>query len=141
MIVASRVLRRLFLACAVLAVPPLAGAADTYRFDDAAGVVALSDIHGAYEGFVSALAEAGVVDADGGWQAGARRLVITGDLTDRGPDSRAAMDLLMRLENEAAATGGRVHVLLGNHEVMNLVGALRYVSPGEYAAFAGEETD
>jgi len=141
MIAASRALCRLFVAGAVLAVPPLAGAEDAYRFDDAEGVVALSDIHGAYEGFVSALTEAGVIDADGRWQAGARRLVITGDLTDRGPDSRAAMDLLMRLENEAAATGGRVHVLLGNHEVMNLVGDLRYVSPGEYAAFAGEETD
>lgn len=141
MIAATRALRRLFLGCAILAVPPLAGAEDAYRFDDAAGVVALSDIHGAYEAFVSALAEAGVIDANGSWQAGDRRLVITGDLTDRGPDSRAAMDLLMRLEDEAAAAGGRVHVLLGNHEVMNLVGDLRYVSPGEYAAFADEETE
>jgi hypothetical protein len=46
------------------------------------------------------------------------------------------MDLMMRLEGQARAAGGRVHALLGNHEVMNLTGDLRYVSAGEYAAFA-----
>jgi len=49
------------------------------------------------------------------------------------------MDLLMRLQNEAAIAGGRVHVVLGNHEAMNVLGDLRYVAPGEYAAFAGDE--
>jgi hypothetical protein len=29
-----------------------------------------------------------------------------------------------------------VHVLIGNHEAMNIEGDLRYVDPGEYAAFA-----
>jgi hypothetical protein len=43
---------------------------------------------------------------------------------------------MMRLEGQARSAGGRVHALLGNHEVMNLVGDLRYVSAGEYAAFA-----
>jgi len=50
------------------------------------------------------------------------------------------MDLLMRLEDEALTAGGRVHVLIGNHEVMNLIGDLRYVSEQEYAAFAAEES-
>lgn len=134
-------LRALLLACAVFfaALPP--AAAEPFRFDNEHGIVALSDIHGAYGAFVRALREAKVIDESDHWQAGARQLVITGDLTDRGPDSRAAMDLLMRLEEEAAEAGGRVHVLLGNHEVMNLVGDLRYVSAGEYAAFADDETE
>jgi len=49
------------------------------------------------------------------------------------------MDLLMRIEDEAATAGGKVHVLIGNHEAMNLVGDLRYVSAAEYAAFADDE--
>jgi hypothetical protein len=66
-------------------------------------------------------------------------VVSLGDLLDRGADSRQVMDLLMRLQGEATAAGGQLHVLLGNHEAMNLLGDLRYVSPGEYAAFASEE--
>jgi hypothetical protein len=50
------------------------------------------------------------------------------------------MDLLMRLEGEAVAAGGYVHVLYGNHESMNMIGDMRYVSKGEYAAFAADET-
>ncbi len=46
----------------------------------------------------------------------------------------------MRLEREAALAGGQVHQLLGNHEVMNLIGDLRYVSMPEYAAFSDEES-
>lgn len=53
----------------------------------------------------------------------------TGDVPDRGPDSRKVMDLLMDLEKQARKAGGIVHALLGNHEVMNMVGDLRYVTP------------
>ncbi len=136
--------RRLLLAALSILFTAASGArADDvpWRFAEVPGVVALSDIHGAHDAFLRALVEGGVVDDKGHWRAGGRHLIITGDLLDRGPDSRAAMDLLMRLEEEAAAAGGQVHVLLGNHEVMNLVGDLRYVSAGEYAAFAAEETD
>jgi len=45
------------------------------------------------------------------------------------------IDLLMRLEVQANKAGGRVHVLLGNHEVMNIRGDLRYVSAGEYDSY------
>jgi hypothetical protein len=41
----------------------------------------------------------------------------------------------MRLEGEAKKAGGRVHALLGNHEVMNVLGDLRYVSAEEYEHF------
>ena len=43
---------------------------------------------------------------------------------------------MMRLENEARQAGGRVIALLGNHEVMNLHGDLRYVSPEAFASYA-----
>jgi hypothetical protein len=54
---------------------------------------------------------------------------------DRGPDSRKAMELLMALTPQAEKAGGAVHALIGNHEAMNILGDLRYVSAGEYAAF------
>ena len=114
-------------------------AAEQWQFTDVERIVALSDIHGAYDAFVETLQQAGVIDDSLSWSGGRSHLVIVGDLLDRGPNSRDAMDLLMRLEEEAGPAGGRVHVLIGNHEAMNLVGDLRYVSDGEYAAFAGEE--
>ena len=54
-----------------------------------------------------------------------------------GTDARKVLDLLMRLEGEARKAGGRVHALLGNHEVMNMLGDLRYVNAEEYKSFAG----
>lgn len=114
--------------------------ASQWTFDEVDRVVALSDIHGAYEPMVRTLQHAGVIDDGLAWSGSTTHLVIVGDILDRGPESRKAMDLLMRLEEEAAAAGGRVHVLIGNHEAMNLVGDLRYVSKAEYAAFANEES-
>ena len=117
---------------------PLASGADA-RIEGARRVVAFADVHGAYPELISVLRETGVIDAALHWQAGDTHLVSTGDLVDRGADSRQVLDLLMRLEGEASKAGGAVHVLLGNHEVMNLVGDLRYVSAAEYAAFGGPE--
>lgn len=111
-----------------------------YRFSGAERVVAMSDPHGAYDALAATLANAGVIDTDGNWNGAATHLVITGDLLDRGADSRRIMDLVMQLEEQALAAGGMVHLTLGNHEVMNLVGDLRYVAVGEYAAFAAEES-
>jgi len=113
--------------------------ASQWQFDDIDRVVAISDIHGAYGPMVATLQNAGVLDSDLAWSGEQTHLVIVGDILDRGPESRAAMDLLMRVEDEAAIAGGKVHVLIGNHEAMNLVGDLRYVSKAEYAAFADDE--
>ena len=117
-----------------------ARADDAWTFNDIGRVVSISDIHGDYGAMVRTLGQAGLVDADGGWSGGETHLVVVGDILDRGADSRAAMDHLMRLEVEAEAAGGKVHVLVGNHETMNLMGDLRYVIPEEYAAFADDET-
>ena len=116
-----------------------AGAVATWRFPAAERIVAVADIHGAYGVFESVLKRAGVIDDSLRWSGGGTHLVIVGDVLDRGAESRRALDLIMRLEAEAAAGGGGVHLVLGNHELMNLTGDLRYVSPGEYSAFAAEE--
>jgi hypothetical protein len=98
-------------------------------------VVAVGDVHGSYDRFVAILAKAGLVDARARWTGGRAVLIQTGDVIDRGPDSKRALDLLRRLEQEATRAGGRVYALIGNHEVMRMVGDWRYVSAGEFAAF------
>ncbi len=119
---------------------PSQAVAEDWRWSGVERIVAISDVHGAIEAMSATLSKAGVVDEEQGWNGGATHLVVTGDILDRGPDSRKVMDLLMRLEGEAEDAGGRVHLLLGNHEVMNLIGDLRYVSKEEYAAFADDES-
>lgn len=98
-------------------------------------VVAVGDVHGAYDRFLAILQTAGLVDGRERWTGGRAILVQTGDVLDRGPDSRKALDLLRQLERDAPRQGGQVIALLGNHEVMRLVGDWRYVSAGEFEAF------
>ncbi len=128
---------RLLLLTALAAATP--ANSDESRIDDVDRVVAIADVHGAYGAMVGTLINAEILDDELSWVGGATHLVIVGDILDRGPESRAAMDLLMRLEGEAEAVDGRVHVLLGNHESMLLTGDMRYVSAQEYAAFAEEQ--
>ncbi len=127
------------LVCVILLALIGCAQAAPWRIDGVERVVAISDVHGAYDGMLRTLTSAGVIDSDQSWTAGKTHLVITGDVLDRGADSRKVMDLVKKLEQQAPASGGAVHLLLGNHEVMNLVGDLRYVARGEYAAFADEE--
>jgi hypothetical protein len=104
-------------------------------------IVAIGDIHGNYEGFVSILQRAGLVDDETHWIGGDTTFVQTGDIFDRGVEIFEVLDLLMRLEQEAAAAGGKVIVLLGNHEGMNLVGFFRDVNPEVYARFVDKKSE
>jgi hypothetical protein len=113
--------------------------AEKWHFPDVERIVAVGDIHGAYDGLIATLQGAGVIDDKLAWSGGKTHLVFTGDLLDRGAKSRDVMDLVMRLEKEALRDGGRVHLVLGNHEVMNLTGDLRYVANAEYIAFLDME--
>ncbi|NNF38754.1 MAG: hypothetical protein HKN71_08805 [Gemmatimonadetes bacterium] len=110
-----------------------------WRWEGVERQVVIPDIHGAFDEFAELLKATGVVDENLDWTGGETHLVSLGDLLDRGPDSRQAMDLLMRLEQQAPQAGGQVHVILGNHELMVMTGDLRYLSEGEYDAFAAEE--
>ena len=108
-------------------------------WSDVPRLIAFADVHGAYDELVPLLRKAGVIDGADHWAAGTTHVVSLGDLLDRGGDSRKVMDLLMRLQREASAAGGQLHVVLGNHEAMNVLGDLRYVIPAEYAAYAADE--
>ncbi len=110
-----------------------------WQFSTKETIVSVGDIHGAYDNFVNIMQKAELLDKDNNWAGGKTHFVSTGDILDRGPDSRKVLNLLMKLEKQAAKAGGKVHFLLGNHEVMNLIGDRRYISKEEYAAFIPEE--
>jgi hypothetical protein len=99
--------------------------------------LAVGDLHGGLDALVSILEKTDLVDEDLHWQSTDACLVLMGDLVDRGERTRELLDFVMRLEDEA---GGRLYVLLGNHEIMNVVGDLRYATVEEFAEFAEDET-
>ncbi|HYX19768.1 MAG TPA: metallophosphoesterase [Thermoanaerobaculia bacterium] len=104
-------------------------------------VVAIADVHGDLPAFKAILAQAGLVDDAGAWAGGDAVLIQLGDLIDRGPAMRATLDYAMALERSAAERGGRAVFLLGNHEVMNMTGDLRYVAKENWAEFAGPDSE
>lgn len=85
----------------------------------------IGDVHGHPDAAVRVLARAGLLDDAGAWTGGDATLWFIGDLCDRGPDGVGAVELVMRLEAEAADAGGRVGSLMGNHEVY-LLSAYRF---------------
>jgi hypothetical protein len=99
-------------------------------------IVAVGDVHNDFDDFVAILGRAGLIDKQNHWAGGRSTFVQLGDLLDRGPKPRDVMDLMMALEKEAPQASGRVVSLLGNHEMMNIMGDLRYVIPVNYASFA-----
>lgn len=109
---------------------------DDYHWSGVERVVAIGDLHGDYEQYINVMESAGLLDSKGKWSGGKTHLVQTGDLTDRGDDSRKIIDHLVKVAKQAKKKGGYVHLLIGNHESMNVVGDLRYVTSGEFAAFA-----
>lgn len=134
----------LFLRVAFAAVAALAlvvGPAAAQEWDGVDRIVVIGDLEGDEAKFEAMLADAGLVNGRGNWIGGEAHLVQLGDVPDRGPNSRAIMDHLKRLERQARRAGGGVHALIGNHEAMNVKGDLRYTDPGEYAAFAGRDSE
>ena len=109
--------------------------------DSPDAVVAIGDVHGNFDDFVAILQHIGLIDAQNHWAGNKTIFVQAGDMLDRGPKPREAMDLMMALEKEAPKTGGRVVPLLGNHEVMNIMGDLRYVTPANYASYVDSKSE
>ncbi len=131
--------RRIFqcwIARALIAVFFFTECATAESVDAPPRIIALGDLHGDYEAYEALLKHAGLIDNRGRWVGGETVLVQTGDIPDRGPDSFKIIEHLRNLQKKAPRKGGKIVSLVGNHEVMNVTGDLRYVHPGEYEAFA-----
>lgn len=98
-------------------------------------LVAIGDLHGDFQATQAVLRLAGLTDSNNAWIGGKTILVQTGDVLDRGDGEAQIFALLFDLRAQAKAAGGRVVLMNGNHELMNVQGDLRYVTPGASASF------
>ena len=119
------------------------GAAQKARAEiipEADRIIAIGDLHGDYDAYIKLLKEAGLIDKKKRWIGSTTVLVQTGDIADRGPDTRKIIRHLKTLRDQAETAGGRVVTLVGNHEAMNMTGDFRYVHAGEYKAFRSSQS-
>lgn len=99
-------------------------------------IVVIGDLNGQFEILVRLLKGLRLMDRRGIWRGGKGVLIQIGDTVNRGPGSRASMDLLLELKDQAREAGGDVIWLLGNHEVLSALRHEAYVTADEYLEFA-----
>lgn len=93
----------------------------------------LGDVHGSYDNLINLLQKSKVIDSELKWSAGSSHLLFLGDQFDRGNDVTKVLWFIHGLEGQAEQSGGKVHLLLGNHEIMTMTSDLRYLSRKEKA--------
>ena len=101
---------------------------DLDTFTHAGKIVALSDVHGQFDIMINLLKAHKIIDTNNHWSFGDGHMVMTGDMFDRGHQVNEVLWFLYALDKEAQAAGGRLHLLMGNHEQMVFRGDLRYVN-------------
>ena len=111
----------------------------TYKNADSIYVV--GDVHGRYEELINLLKKSKIIDEDLHWIAGQAHLVFLGDIFDRGDAVTRVLWFIYNLEAEAEKVNGRVHLVLGNHEIMVMTKDLRYLSAKERNIAIGYKVD
>ncbi len=94
--------------------------------DNTDQILAISDIEGNYYAFTQLLIGNGVVDESLNWTFGTNHLVLVGDMVDRGSYVTQVLWLIYKMDKDAEKAGGRVHYILGNHDIMCMTGDGRY---------------
>ncbi|MEM9986165.1 MAG: metallophosphoesterase [Bacteroidota bacterium] len=101
--------------------------ASTYH--DEERIFAVSDIESGYKTFRDLLLNHDVIDENLNWSFGQGHLVLVGDFVDRGFSTTQVLWFIYKLEQEAEKQGGKVHFIIGNHEIKNLQGNHESASP------------
>ncbi|MFK8162478.1 MAG: metallophosphoesterase [Lewinella sp.] len=96
-------------------------------FEGVEKLAVVSDIHGQYDVAIKLLQSHNIIDEEHRWSFGDGHFVVVGDIFDRGDQVTETLWFIYNLQREAAAAGGRVHFLLGNHETMIMEGDIRYI--------------
>ena len=97
-------------------------------YSDISKFFVISDIHGQYDRMIEILKGNRIIDANLDWAWGEGHLIILGDVFDRGDKVTECLWFIQKLEMQAENWKGKVHYLLGNHEIMVLRGDDRYVA-------------
>lgn len=105
-------------------------------FNNVDSLYVVGDVHGRYTQLINLLQKSHVINSELNWIAGKANLVFLGDLFDRGNDVTKVLWFIYDLEQKAEEKGGKVHLVLGNHEIMTLTKDLRYLGTKE-AMIAG----
>jgi hypothetical protein len=113
----------------------------TYEFSYPSRTIVIGDIHGDLKRFKNILIDANIINNDLEWIAEPQETIVIqlGDQVDsmnRAPDIHnwevlddiTVIHFTDSLDNIAKAKGGRVISLIGNHELMNVIGNFSYVS-------------
>ncbi len=93
-----------------------------------APVLAIGDVHGKFDALIPLLQNNGIIDENLNWSWGNGHLVFLGDVFDRGYKVSQVLWLAYKLERQARKAGGNVHFLIGNHEVMIMLGDYKYLN-------------
>jgi hypothetical protein len=111
-------------------------------------IVAIGDLHGDYKATLLALRKSKLIDSKNLWIGDKTVVIQMGDQVDRGgrgenvPDEDSEMkimNLFDKLHIQAKKVGGAVYSLLGNHELMNVLGDFSYTSAMGIKHFGGED--
>ena len=115
-------------------------------------IIAIGDLHGDFDALMISLKRAGIIDSQGSWVAGSTIVVQVGDVLDRGGRGSSVtskddleelqiLNFLYKLNRQALLCNppGRVITLLGNHELMNMIGDFRFATKEHISGFGGFE--
>ncbi len=105
-------------------------------YEDAAPIMAISDIEGGYKTFRDFLIANEVINENLEWTFGKGHLVLVGDFVDRGWSVTQVLWFIYKLEQDARRQGGHLHYIIGNHELKNMQGMYMSAAERYYAVAA-----
>ena len=91
-----------------------------YEYRAVEDIFVVGDVHGEYDKLISLLNKSGIINEKLEWQFGKGQLVFMGDIFDKGQMVTECLWFIKNLEQQAERAGGKIHKIIGNHEIMNL---------------------
>jgi hypothetical protein len=107
----------------------------------------IADLHGDFNALSRILGQLGLAEVSmdahhsvtAKWTGEDAVVVSTGDSVDRGIYSKEIYHAWIQLADQAKDAGGRIVNMIGNHELMNLQGDVRFVHEAEMELYGGAE--